>query len=134
MKWGLDNLNWLQRLQDDFDLWVARIQSDIKIGMIQRLNIEEVVERLNARFKSITKAVHKLGVTESTAVGSLARKSLFKALGITKYRYFAKIDERTCEQCGALHGTVFPISEFEVGVTASPIHPHCRCWEEPIME
>lgn len=134
MKWGLDNLNWLQRLQDDFDLWVARIQSDVKIAMMQRKNIEEVITQLNKRFKSMDKALHKLGVTESTAVGSLARKSLFKALGITKYRYFAKIDERTCEQCGALHGTIFPISEFEVGVTASPIHPHCRCWEEPIME
>lgn len=134
IKWGLDNLTWLERLHDNFDLWVARIQNDIKIGMIQQLNIEEVVERINARFGSITKAVHKLAVTESTAVGSLARKGLFKVMGVKKYRYFAKIDERTCEQCGALHGTIFPISEFKVGVTASPIHPHCRCWEEPIME
>ena len=134
MKWGLDNLNWLQRLHDDFDLWVARIQSDIKIGMIQQLNIEEVVERINARFGSITKAVHKLAVTESTAVGSLARQSIFKELGISKYQFYTKVDERRCEECGALHGKIFPMSAYEVGVTASPIHPRCRCWEVPILE
>lgn len=134
VKWGEDNLNWMQRLKDDIDLWLMRIENDIKVGILQQHTIDDILERLNKRFKSMSSVLRTLGITESTAVGSIARKELFSELGIKKYRYFARIDERTCEYCGTLHGTVFPISEFEVGVTASPIHPHCRCWEEPIME
>ena len=78
--------------------------------------------------------LNKLALTESTAVGSIARREIFKELGIKKYQFFTKPDERRCETCGAMHGLIFPISAYEIGVTASPLHPHCRCWEVPITD
>lgn len=132
--WGVDESNWKRRLEDDIALWVNQINNDIKLAILQNRNIDEVLEQLDNRFKAIERALDRLVMTESTAVGSLARKQIFRNLGVTKYKYYARIDERTCEYCGQLHGTIFPISEFIVGVTASPIHPRCRCWEEPIFD
>lgn len=132
--WGADELLWLDRLQNDVELWSKYINNDLKRSMLQRKNIEEVIEELNDRFTSIEKVLSKLVMTESTAVGSLARREICKELGVKKYRFYARADERTCEHCGGLHGKVFPMTAYEVGVTASPIHPRCRCWEVPIID
>ncbi len=133
-RWGVDDSFWSIRLAEDVDLWKAYIGSDLKRSMLRRDSIDNVLELLHKRFMSFEKALKRLGLTESTAVGSLARKQIFKELGIKKYRFYAREDERTCEHCGSLHGLTFPITAYEVGVTASPIHAHCRCWEVPITE
>lgn len=133
-KWGEDMSTWLDRLEADVDLWTVRITSDWKKAFHRGDTLDDVLEQLNKRFKSIDNITEALGLSESTAIGSLARQKIFKELGITKYQFYTKPDERRCEQCGAMHGLVFPISAYEVGVTASPIHPRCRCWEVPITE
>ena len=132
--WGVDDLNWLDRLEDDVELWYQYVGNDVKRGMLQRKHIDDVLSMLDQRFLSMERVIKRLALTESTAYGSIARKQIFKELGITKYRFYAREDERTCEHCGSLHGLTFPMTAYEVGVTASPIHAHCRCWEVPIRE
>lgn len=132
--WGWDKATWLQRLEEDVDLWTVRIANDWKCSLLRGEHIDDVLKRLDKRFESIGSIVNKLGLTESTAIGSLARQKIFRELGITKYRFYTKPDERRCETCGSMHGLVFPMSAYEVGSTASPIHPHCRCWEVPIRD
>lgn len=132
--WGVDEATWFSRLSDDVDLWKVYVANDLKRSFMRQDNVEDVIERLNKRFTSMENVISKLAMTESTAVGSLARRQIFKEIGISKYQYYAREDERTCETCGSLHGLVFPISSYEVGVNASPIHPWCRCWEVPIWD
>lgn len=132
--WGVDDLNWLHRLEQDINLWQAYINNDIKRAMLQRKNISDVLKQLDKRFDSIGSALKSLGLTESTAVGSLVRQEAFRELGISKYQFYTKPDERRCETCGSMHGLIFPMSAYEVGVTASPMHPRCRCWEVPIWD
>ena len=134
LKWGADNLSWSMRLSDNGKLWLHRISADLKRAMHRGQSLDDVLNLLHKRFDSIEKTLKRLGITESTAVGSIMRREIFGELGIKKYQYFTKVDERRCEECGALHGKIFPISAFEVGVTASPIHGHCRCWEVPIWD
>jgi SPP1 gp7 family putative phage head morphogenesis protein len=132
-KWGSDEANWSTRLQDNATVWEAYVIADIKRSLLKRENIDDVLERVDKRFATMGRSLRSLVITESTAVGSLARREIFKELGIKQYKYYAKLDERTCKVCGAMHGLVFPISAYEVGVTASPMHPRCRCFEIPIM-
>lgn len=132
--WGVDDLYWLQRLEADANLWRATIARDLKQALHKGATIDELLTQLDKRFANIGVVLKRLGLSESTAVGSLARQEIFKELGITKYQFYTKEDERRCETCGAMHGQVFPISAFETGVTASPLHPRCRCWEVPLME
>ena len=132
--WGVDDATWFNRLADDVELWNIYVANDLKRSFMRRDNVEDVIKQLNKRFTTMENIIQKLAMTESTAIGSLARREIFKELNIKKYRYYAREDERTCEECGSLHGLVFPISSYEVGVTASPIHPWCRCWEVPIRE
>lgn len=133
-KWGLDDLYWLERLEADVNLWKIYIANDVKRSLHRGATIDEVLKLVDKRFTSIDSILKKLGMTESTAVGSLSRQAIFSELGITKYQFYTRPDERRCETCGSMHGLIFPISAYEVGVTASPIHPWCRCWEVPIMD
>lgn len=132
--WGVDDSYWLSRLTEDIYLWKANINKDIKQAILKGEHIDDILEQLNKRFKSINSVMTTLGLSESTAVGSLSRQDIFKELGVKKYQFYTKDDERRCETCGDMHGRTFPISAFEVGVTASPLHQRCRCWEVPILE
>ena len=132
--WGVDEATWFNRLADDIDLWKVNVANDLKRSFMRRADVYDVVEQLDKRFKSMENVIQKLAMTESTAVGSLARRDIFKELGFSKYKYYAREDERTCEVCGSLHGLVFPVSAYEIGVNASPMHPWCRCWEVPIRD
>ena len=134
LNWGADDLTWSSRLADDVTMWEAYVANDIKRGILAKKNIDDILDTLNKRFLTMENVTKRLAITETTAVGSIARKAAFKELGITKYQYFAREDERTCEQCGALHGLIFPISVYEVGVTAPCLHPLCRCITVPIKE
>ncbi len=132
--WGSDDSNWLKRLEDDVALWIAYIATDLKRAMLQQKHLDSVLKQLDKRFTSMDSIIETLGLTESTAIGSIARRLIFAKLGITKYRFYTEPDERRCETCGSMHGLIFPISAYEVGVTASPMHPRCRCWEVPIVD
>lgn len=133
-KWGNDESTWDERLEDDILLWVLYFANDWKRAMLQRKHLDDVLKQLDKRFNSIESVLTTLGLSESTAVGSLVRQKIFRELGYTKYQFYTKADERTCETCGSMHGLIFPMSAYEVGVTASPVHPRCRCWEVPIRD
>lgn len=132
--WGVDEQTWFDRLWNYRDKWTTTIGNDLKVDLLKRADFTDVLDELEKRVVSMEKILWRLYVTETSAVGSLARKNIFTQLGIKKYRFYAREDERTCEDCGALHGLVFPISAYEIGVTASPIHGHCRCWEVPVTD
>lgn len=133
-EWGTDESTWSDRLADDVALWSVYIMNDIKRSLLRRDDIQTVLKQLDKRFMTMENVLERLVLTESTAMGSLARRKIFEELGIKKYQFFTRADERTCEICGSMHGLVFPISAYEVGNTASPLHPRCRCWEVPIIE
>ena len=132
--WGFDDLTWKERLEDDVELWWYNVSKDIKQSIMKRENIEVVLNDLNKRFVTMEHVIKRLALTESTAMGSIARRQIFKELGVKRYRFYAREDERTCDECGALHGLTFPVSAYEIGVNASPIHSRCRCWEVPIFD
>ncbi|MDR0913557.1 MAG: minor capsid protein [Oscillospiraceae bacterium] len=47
--------------------------------------------------------------------------------GAKYYKVVANSDETTCETCAAANGKVFDIADFEIGDTAPPFHPNCKC-------
>ena len=123
---------WLSRLNAYEDRWRLILCKDLKTAIHTGNDLDDVLDDYKIRFRSMENLLKTLISTEATAVGSVARREIFKQQGIKKYKFYAREDERTCPTCNHLHGTVFPISAYEVGVTASPIHMRCRCWEVPI--
>ena len=134
MTWGADEKNWEERLDEDVLLWKYQTQNKFKESLLKRIELENVLDNLDKYFDYMGRVIKRLGLTESTAYGSLIRQEIFKHKGFNKYRFYTQADERTCEICGSMHGLTFPVSALVVGSTASPLHPNCRCFEIPIAE
>lgn len=132
--WGADNATWDERLDSDVRVWLNNVNKDVKQALIKGEHIDDVITQLYKRFNTIEKVTKRLVITESSAMTTASRKTIFKSLGATKYRYYTQRDERVCEECGPMNGLVFPMSAYEIGVTAPPIHPNCRCFTIPIMD
>ena len=66
-------------------------------------------------------------MTEAAAFSSAAQKDCYKDLEVEQYKVVATFDGETCALCGDLDGKVFKMSDYQVGLTAPPFHPWCRC-------
>lgn len=73
----------------------------------------------------------RLVMTESAYFANAAQKDCYDALDVEEYKIIASIDVDTCSLCGAMDGKVFKQSDFDVGLTAPPFHPWCRCCTAP---
>lgn len=126
--WGTDGLNWKQRLWAHYDKWTSVLNGDLKKAFLKRESIFDVLKTIGGRYESMEKILDRLCVTETTATATMTRKEIFKQKGIKSYRFYTQADERTCETCGSMHGRIFPMVAFEIGVSAPPLHPRCRCF------
>lgn len=133
LSWGEDELTWKERLSDNCNKWLVAISVELKQAFVRGRKLENTISQINRRFNTINNVVERLVETESVALTSEAKRKSFKEFGIDKYQFLAIGDDRTCEICGALDGKIFPMSQFEIGVTASPIHPRCRCTCVPVI-
>ena len=51
-----------------------------------------------------------------------------------RYKIVASFDKDTCSLCADMDGKVFKMSDYQVGLTAPPFHPWCRCCTCPYFE
>lgn len=130
--WGADGSNWSQRLLAHRTKWTAQINIDLKLSFLKRDSVSDVIRQMVKRGESMEKILTRLWRTESNAISSLSRQRIYETLGIKKYR-FVHIDGCHCEVCSDMDNRVFPVSEYEVGVTANPLHPNCRDITVPIQ-
>lgn len=128
--YGVDT--WDGRLDGYEDRWTLLLNNDLKTAFHTKNDIDDMVDDYNIRFQSMGRILRKFLITETTAVDILARREIFKQTGVKKYRWYTRMDERVCAECGELHGLTFPMSAYQLGVTAPPKHEFCRCFILPV--
>lgn len=128
--WGVQDKTWRDNLHGYRRRWEAINMRDVRLGVLRSDPVDEIIAEYDRQAERERNLINALLVTETTAVGSIARGEILKELGETKYRIYTRPDERRCEHCASLHGRVFPFSAYRVGETAPPFHTRCRCWIE----
>ncbi len=126
-KWGEDNLSPAKRVDNKIDKFTVSLQTEVERVMYTSGNADTAEEEVDRLFLVLASAMGLLLTTERVAMSSFARANIYRMLGYNYYKFVALRDERMCKTCGALDGTVFPISAFMPGVTAPCLHPRCRC-------
>ncbi len=61
--------------------------------------------------------------TEVITASNQGANALYKAEGVQKIQWYTALDERTCEECNALHRETFPIDDGP----RPALHVNCRC-------
>ena len=96
---------------------------------------DKAIKAISDRFQVSKSQAGRLVMTGGRAAfANEARKDFFKDLGVEKYVIVETLDNETCSLCAGLDGKVYPMSEYQVGVTAPPFHPWCRGTTAPYYE
>lgn len=84
---------------------------------------KELSEKLGQSYKAAERVIR----TETSHLHNEAEKAAYRAAGVTQYEIVGTLDERSCDECGAMDGKHFLVSEAQAGGNFPPFHPNCRC-------
>ncbi len=101
------------------------IANDLRSGLIQGKNSQEMARKLRKRFGVSMYNASRLARTEMARVQTEAQMQSFERNGYTHYVFIAR--ESACDHCAPLDGKIFAVKDMRPGVNAPPIHPHCFC-------
>ena len=132
--WTADNLTFRDRCWTNKQALVNSVNTQLTQMIIRGEAPDKAISAISHQFKVSRDKAGRLIMTEAAAFSSAAQKDCFQELGVEQFKVVAALDRDTCELCGAMDGQVFKMSEYQVGVTAPPFHPWCRCCTCPYFE
>ena len=126
--WSADNMTLYER----FNVNKAKLSTSVKSALIQSFrneaSVDNVVGEISKLMGISENAAKRLVLTENAHFNTHSTYLALKQAGYTYYRYICRLLPTSCEDCIALHNTVFPLEVYEVGVTSPPLHPNCLCY------
>ena len=126
--WSADNLNLYER----FNMNKAKLSTSVKSALIQSFRNEATVDAVATEVSKLMgineNAAKRLVLTENAHFNTHATYLALKQAKYTHYRYICRLLPTSCEDCIALHNTVFPMEMYEAGITSPPLHPNCLCY------
>lgn len=132
--WTADGQTFRDRCWVNKQALVNSVNTQLTQMIIRGEAPDKAIVAISKQFEVSRAKAGRLVMTESAAIASAAQKDCFGELGVEQYAIVASFDKDTCELCGALDGKVFKMPEYEVGLTAPPFHPWCRCCTAPYFE
>lgn len=119
-----------KRIWRNMDKLLVNLKNTLVSGMIRGKSITELALELDALMNQGFHNAHRLVRTETMHYLNAASLQAYKDSGVKYVQFWAALDERTCPQCGALHGRIFKVDKAPV----LPIHANCRCCYLPVTD
>ena len=133
--WSPDGKNFSQRIWgSDRSNLIHQLNTRFTQGIIRGQAREKIIKDMKKALNSSVQATKRLVLTESAFVASASRKDCFEELGVEKYQFLATLDFKTSVICQDMDGKVFERKDYQIGVTAPPMHPHCRSTTVPYFD
>ena len=124
-----------KRLQANREKLADYLNNDIAKGIARGDCYDKLNKQIRERFDGVSRrSAYRLLYTEGTRMFNRANSEAFAEVGINQYRYCTAGDNRVCEDCDALEGNVYDLSEARDGINYPPMHPWCRCHTEPAVD
>lgn len=124
--WAQDGKNFSDRIWQNKDKLVRELHTELAQCIIRGENPDKAARRLADSMGVKVKQARTLIYTESAAISMAAQKDCFEELGVEEYEIVETLDSITCNFCQDMDGKHFPLSDYQVGITAPPFHPNCR--------
>lgn len=132
--WAQDGANFSERIWSNKEKLVNTLHTELTQQIIRGSDPRKAIDSLSKTMEVSKAQAGRLIMTESAVIASAATQDCFKELGVDQYEILAALDSRTCDICQDLDGEVFTMKEYEVGMTAPPFHPNCRCTTIPYFD
>lgn len=128
--WVADGKNFSARVWDNTDKLVKSLNDELVHCVVTGKKPTELKQLLQERFNVSYSRADTIVRTETAHIQTQAAQQRYKDSGITQVEIWADEDERSCDECGALHKERYPID----APLPIPAHPNCRCCILPVVE
>lgn len=132
--WAADGKNFSQRIWQQRSQLVSELHNQLTRTCILGKAPDDAIKAISKKFNTTQYQAGRLVMTEQAYFHSVAQKSAFEELEVEEFEIVATLDSHTSEICQEMDGKVFPMSQYEAGVTAPPFHVFCRTVTVPYFE
>lgn len=132
--WALDGKTFSDRIWQNKEKLTRELNTMLMQSVIQGKNAGDYIGELAKKMNVSRRNASMLIMTESAAIASEATQGCYKDLGVKEFEFVATLDDHTSEICQSMDGQHFPISEYNIGVNAPPLHPWCRSTTVPYFD
>jgi SPP1 gp7 family putative phage head morphogenesis protein len=105
---------------------IASINSAVTEGLALGKSATKVAREIRKATDYTAFRAQSIALTEMSSSRTTARDEFYAEQGIDATQFFATLDDRTCQYCGAKHLNVYRRGDIRV-----PQHVRCRCYLAP---
>lgn len=135
LPWAADGLDFSERIWGEQRPKLLKVlETDFTQAIIRGDDLNKVIKKISNDFNVAKHRAANLVQTESAFFASLSNKDAFIESGVEKYQILAVLDDRTSEICQNMDGKIFPMNQYEPGITAPPFHNYCRSTTIPVVD
>lgn len=124
--WSTDGQTFRDRCWKNKAELVNAVQTGLIQGFIRGDGPDKATKLIVERFRVSSNKAARLVMTESAYFAAQSQHDCYKDLDVGEFEVVETLDGHTCDICQGLDGAVFPMSDYEPGVTVPPFHPWCR--------
>lgn len=132
--WATDGKNFSDRIWTNKEKLVNELHRELTQSIVRGDDPQKTINNLARNLNTSKVNAGRLVMTETAAISSAAQKDCFAELDVEQFEVVATLDSHTSEICQDMDGKHFPMSQWEVGVTAPPFHVWCRSTTVPYFE
>lgn len=132
--WAADGKNFSERIWGNRQKLIGEVHNELTQNILLGADPQKAIDAISQKMKNSRYNAGRLVMTEEAYFSSTAQKDCFQELGVEQYEIVATLDSHTSEICRGLDGKVFPMKDYQAGVTAPPFHVFCRSTTVPYFE
>lgn len=132
--WAVDGKNFSERVWGNRQKLVNELNTELTRNVILGQDPQKAIDAIARKMNTSKNVAGRLVMTEEAFFNSAAQKDCFAELDVEQFEIVATLDSHTSDICREMDGKHFPMSQWEVGVTAPPFHVWCRSTTVPFFD
>lgn len=129
--WAADGLNFSDRIWRNKEKLIRELHAELSQNIIRGADPQKAINAIAKKMNTSKHNAGRLVMTEEAYFSSAAQKDAYTELGVEQFEIVATLDSHTSDICRELDGKVFPMTEYQPGLTAPPFHVYCRSTTVP---
>lgn len=132
--WAVDGKNFSERIWGNRQKLVNELNTELTRNIVLGQDPQKTIDAIARKMNTSKNVAGRLVMTEEAFFSSAAQKDCFAELDVEQFEIVATLDSHTSETCREMDSKHYPMSQWEVGVTAPPFHVWCRSTTVPYFD
>lgn len=129
--WAVDGKNFSERIWGNKEKLISEVHNELTQNIMLGGDPQKAIDAIAKKMNTSKTNAGRLVMTEEAYFSSVAQGEAFNELDVEQYEIVATLDSHTSDICRSLDGKVFPMADYQPGVTAPPFHVYCRSTTVP---